>query len=107
MESTAADAAAGGAVGDGAAGGEVADDVSDGAGEGMVGGELQPAANDEPARMATAVEKKRIEHPFARRNRGSDGYFLAETGTTLNKNGVAFPQDEFAKPGRSTVDFLH
>jgi hypothetical protein len=55
MESTAAEA---GAVREGVA------DVIDGVGEGIVGDELQPATNDEPTRMATAVHKKRIGRPF-------------------------------------------
>jgi hypothetical protein len=50
MESTAAEVSAGDGVGD----------VTDGVGEGVVGDELQPATNDEPTKMATAVHKKRI-----------------------------------------------
>jgi hypothetical protein len=50
MESTAAEVSAGDGVGD----------VTDGVGERVVGDELQPATNDEPTKMATAVHKKRI-----------------------------------------------
>jgi hypothetical protein len=56
MESTAAEVAA---AGDGLG------DATDGVDEGIVGDdELQPATNDEPTRIATALHKKRIGHPF-------------------------------------------
>lgn len=74
MESTAAEV---GAVGDGG-------DVTDGVGEGIVGDELQPATNDEPTRMATAVQRKRIGRPFRQVKSTLQSVKLAGTGTTFN-----------------------
>ena len=74
MESTAAEA---GAVGDG-------EDVTDGVGEGIGGDELQPATNDEPTRMATAVQRKRIGRPFRQVKSTLQSVKLAGTGTTFN-----------------------